>query len=88
MRDEVFQWLGEGRWFSPGTPVSSTNNNDRHYVTEILLKVVLNQILYVYSKLDQLKCKRINHMHGTIFAQPNVNHHLYMLFEFRLYVNA
>ena len=28
--DKVCQWLAAGRWFSPGTPVSSTNktNND------------------------------------------------------------
>jgi hypothetical protein len=29
-------------FFSPGTPVSSTNKTDRHDITEILLKVVLN----------------------------------------------
>ena len=33
-----------GWWFSPGTPVSSTNKTDRHDITEILLKVVLNTI--------------------------------------------
>ena len=27
-----------------GTPVSSTNKTDRHYITEILLKVALNTI--------------------------------------------
>jgi hypothetical protein len=31
-------------WFSLGTPVSSTNKTDRHNITEILLKVVLNTI--------------------------------------------
>ena len=31
-----------GRRFSPGTPVSSTNKTDRHYIAEILLKVALN----------------------------------------------
>ena len=31
-------------WFSPGTPVSSTNKTDRHDMTEILLKVALNTI--------------------------------------------
>jgi hypothetical protein len=31
-------------WFSPGTPVSSTNKTDRHDITEILLKVALNNI--------------------------------------------
>jgi len=33
-----------GQWFSPGTPVSSTNKTDRHDITEILLKVALNTI--------------------------------------------
>ena len=33
-----------GRWVSLGTPVSSTNKTDRHYITEILLKVALNTI--------------------------------------------
>jgi hypothetical protein len=31
-------------WFSPGTPVSSTNKIDRHDINEMLLKVALNTI--------------------------------------------
>jgi hypothetical protein len=42
--DQVCQWLATDRWFSPGTPVSSINKTDRHDITEILLKVVLNTI--------------------------------------------
>jgi hypothetical protein len=42
--DKVCQWLATGLWFSPGTPVSSTSKTDRHDITEILLKVVLNTI--------------------------------------------
>ena len=42
--DKVCQWLEAGRWFSPGTPVSSTNKTDRHDITKILLKVTLNNI--------------------------------------------
>jgi hypothetical protein len=42
--DKVCQWHATGRWFSPGPPVSSTNKTDRHDITEILLKVVLNTI--------------------------------------------
>ena len=42
--DKVCQWLATGRWFSPGTPVSSANKTDRHDITEILLKVALNSI--------------------------------------------
>ena len=42
--DKVCQWLAAGRWFSLGTPVSSTNKTDGHNITEILLKVALNLI--------------------------------------------
>ena len=34
-----------GLWFSPGTPVSSTNKAGRHDITETLLKVALNTII-------------------------------------------
>jgi hypothetical protein len=37
--DKVCQWLAAGQWFSPGTPVSTTNKTDRHDIAEILLKV-------------------------------------------------
>ena len=42
--DIVCQWLVTGQWFSPGTPVSSTNKTDCHDIAEILLKVALNTI--------------------------------------------
>ena len=42
--DKVCQQLAAGRWFSPGTLVSSTNKTDCHDITEILLKVALNTI--------------------------------------------
>ena len=32
----------QGRWFSPGTPASSTTKTGRHDIAEILLKVALN----------------------------------------------
>jgi len=47
--DKVSQWLVAGRWFSSGTPVSSTNKTDRHDIAEILLKVVLNTITLTHS---------------------------------------
>jgi hypothetical protein len=42
--DEVCQLLVVVRWFSPGTPVSSTSKSDLHDITKILLKVALNTI--------------------------------------------
>jgi hypothetical protein len=43
-----------GQWFSPGTPVSSTNKTDRNDITEILLKVVLNTPNQTYG-LDTIR---------------------------------
>jgi hypothetical protein len=41
VNDEVFQLLAYGRWFSLGTPASSTTKTGRHDIAEILLKVAL-----------------------------------------------
>jgi hypothetical protein len=40
-----------GQWFSPGTPVSSTNKTDRHDITEILLKVASNTMTLTITPL-------------------------------------
>ena len=37
--DKVYQLLAHGRWFSPGTPATSTTKTGRHDIAEILLKV-------------------------------------------------
>jgi hypothetical protein len=37
-----FVWLASGRWFSSGTPISSTNQTDRNNIAEIMLKVELS----------------------------------------------
>jgi len=37
--DKVCQLLATGQWFSPATPVASTNKTVCHDITEILLKV-------------------------------------------------
>jgi hypothetical protein len=39
--DKVYQLLAQGRWFSLGTPASSTTKTGRHDIAEILLKVEL-----------------------------------------------
>jgi len=43
--------LAHGRWFSPGTPASSTTKTGRHDIAEILLKVALNTINEINNKL-------------------------------------
>jgi hypothetical protein len=42
--NKVCQGPAKGRWFSPGTPVSSNNKTDHHEIVEILLKVASNTI--------------------------------------------
>ena len=48
--DKAYQLLTHGRWFSLGTPASSTTKNGRHYIAEILLKVTLR---HKQSKINQ-----------------------------------
>ena len=42
--DKIYQLLANGRWFSQGTPASSTTKTGRNDIAEILLKVALNTI--------------------------------------------
>ena len=42
--DKVYQLFAQSRWFSLGTPASSTTKTDRHDITEILLKIALSTI--------------------------------------------
>ena len=43
--------LAHGRWFSPGTPASSTTKTGRHNIAEILLKMALNTKNKIKSNL-------------------------------------
>jgi hypothetical protein len=36
--DKIYQLLAHGRWFSPGTPASSTTKTGRHDIAEILFE--------------------------------------------------
>jgi hypothetical protein len=52
--DKVYQLLVRGRWFSPGTPASSTTKTGRHDIAEILLKVAVNTKKFKFIKLTWL----------------------------------
>ena len=54
--DKSCQWLAAGQWFSLGIPVSSAKNNDRHDITEILLKKVVKHHSPWLSYLCPLIC--------------------------------
>ena len=63
--DKVCQLLAHGRWFSPGTPASSTTKTGRHDIAEILLKVALNtknqsiNRALTYTRIDSAGRKRL-----------------------------
>jgi hypothetical protein len=64
--------LACGRWFSPGTPASSTTKTGRHDIAEILLKVALNN----KNQIHQIK--------SSILAIPYWRHHklyLYIMYK-------
>jgi hypothetical protein len=46
--------FAHGRWFSPGTPASSTTKTGRHDIAEILLKVALK-----HQKSNQITPKEV-----------------------------
>jgi hypothetical protein len=48
----VYQLLPHGRWFSPGTPASSTTKIGLHDIAEILLKVALNTNNHIKSLIE------------------------------------
>jgi hypothetical protein len=63
----LYQLLAYGRWFSPGTPASSTTKTGCHDIAEILLKVALNTI-------NQKKKNRLN-----IYPKPGMSHYILCL---------
>jgi hypothetical protein len=52
--NKVYQLLAHDRWFSPGTPASSTTKTGRRDIAEILLKVALNTINKIKSKMQNV----------------------------------
>jgi hypothetical protein len=47
--------LSQGRWFSPGTPASSTTKTGRPDIAEIFLKVALNTKIQIQTSLSPLR---------------------------------
>ena len=81
--DQVYQLLVHGRWFSPGTPASSTTKTGRHDIAEILQKVALNsknhhQIIIImfimaYWIVDYHFLHNIHIHHGEVWVHIYVS---------------
>ena len=65
--DKVYHLLAHGRWFSQGTPASSTTKTGRHDIAEILLKVALN----TKKSINQSVIKRVFFTNRRGFCDSN-----------------
>ena len=61
-----------GQWFSPGTPVSSTNNTDCHDIAEILLKVALNPISQAINQRAEMAWTVMGEVSSHIYSTLQV----------------
>jgi hypothetical protein len=64
--------LAHGRWFSPGTPASSTTKTGRHDIAEILLKVALNTINQIKS-INLLDDKKNKIKNGRLYEETKTS---------------
>jgi hypothetical protein len=68
---KLCQWLATSQWFSPGTPVSSTNETDHLDITDILLKVALNTITWILIYLQSYDYAKYKMVVNSIFKEKN-----------------
>jgi hypothetical protein len=71
--------LAHGRWFSPGTPDSSTTKTGCHNIAEILLKVVLNT-------KHQIKSNQRIHHYILFMCKIVFNQNIFGMFMSLLYI--
>ena len=69
--DSVCLWLATGRWFSTGTPVSSTNKTDSHNINGVWPRVVFLLLFGVFK----FSCKNSTSVirNFTVYTQCLVN---------------
>jgi len=88
--DKVCQWIAAGQWFSLVTPVSSTNKTDHQDLTEILLKVALNNIKPNQSirieevsfsiKVFELHILKLSVEQMISFRSITMNHYIWLIY--------
>jgi hypothetical protein len=59
--------LAHGRWFSPGSPASSTTNTGRYDIAQILLKVALK-----HQKSKSNQSTHVDIISGMIHVETSI----------------
>ena len=75
--DKVYQLLAHGRWFSPGTPASSTTKAGRHDIAEILLNVALNT--KNHNRNEKREDMQLDNMNNTNPTKTRANNDCHTL---------
>ena len=73
--DQFCQSLAIGRWFFPGTPVSSTKKTYCHERTEILSTVALNTITHLIPYVISDICQHLKFVEVFWGGGVTLNHH-------------
>jgi hypothetical protein len=73
--DKVSQWLVAGRWFSPGTPVSSTYKIDSHNITNWNKQCcqclwIVNSLLFLWFSLTYILKHRAEWVNDCCLTLP------------------
>jgi hypothetical protein len=74
--DKVYQLLAHGRWFSPGTPDSSTAKTGRHDipVADRMLKVSLNTKIQIQIQIPHFSMYTLTLFSAVTFIDSAVRH--------------
>ena len=72
--DNVYQLFAHGRWFSPGTPASSTTKTGRHDIAESGVKTQnrINQRNKIFQFVFALKATIIFRRYFFLFCQDSI----------------
>ena len=60
--DKVCHWLATGQWFSPGTPVSSTNKTESHDISSVKYHKPSPPVSSAWSDLGLQRVIQLNHL--------------------------
>jgi hypothetical protein len=87
--DKVCRWIAANRWFSPVTPVYSTNKTHRYGITEILLKVaqtIAQMFAILVATIELLYLFFLTSTHATLSLRKVIYGGFFFWLRINLYL--